>query len=94
MLAAVCSLWDLGCTKMGSIDLGRERIVLSRSWDLVHKAHDHGTVKDRKVFLLNFTSDSNWMILLYDSDEIWWVNLDLNPIETHDRRIGSHDNYT
>ena len=58
------------------------------------QAYDHGIMKDRNIFLLGFTSDLNQMILLYDSDEVWRVNLDLDPIETHDKRIGSYNNCT
>ena len=50
------------------------------------KAHGHVSVKNRKEFLLDFTSNSNQMILSYDGYEVWWVNLDLSPVGTRDRR--------
>ena len=76
---------------MGSIDLGR-RVVLCKSWDLSPKDHGHSSVKYRKVFLLDFTSYLNRMILSYKRNEVWRVILNLCPIGTHDRRTKSDDN--
>ena len=41
------------------------------------KAHGHDSMKDRKIFLLDFTSDSNRLILSYDRDVIDELTLNL-----------------